>query len=102
MKLSAVEKPHIETAVRATDIITIQAVPSFFSRYPIAKLETAVPEYIIIVMIPALPMDVPRPSYIDGQAAPRIESGSPSDMNAMYIITSRSDAISADYLTVIM
>ena len=36
-------------------------------------------------MIPADPSGTPNVLYIDGHAAPKTESGSPNEMNAMYI-----------------
>jgi len=51
----------------------------------LAMLEIIVPEYISIVMIPADPSGTPNDLYIEGHAAPKTESGSPNEMNAMYI-----------------
>ena len=50
-------------------------------------LDTIVPTEIIMVIIPAYETGTPRPPYMLGQADPRMESGSPSEINATYIIT---------------
>lgn len=94
MNFVEMEKPHRDTAVRHTDPITVQAVPILRVTYPLVMLEMVVPEYIIIVIMPAEPIEAPNSPYIEGQAAPRTESGRPSDMNAIYMRTSRKDAIS--------
>lgn len=76
-------------AVSATDSTNTYPVPSLRIILSLAMLEIIVPEYISIVIMPAEPSGTLNVLNIDGQAAPKTESGKPNEMNAIYIRMSR-------------
>ena len=67
----------------ATEITITRPVPSFLLRKLLASEEIIVEPAIIIVIIPAYPTGTPRTSNIEGQAAPKTESGKPSEIKAI-------------------
>lgn len=76
-------------AVSATDSTNTYPVPSLRIILSLAMLEIIVPQYISIVIMPAEPSGILNVLNIDGQAAPKTESGKPNEMNAIYIRMSK-------------
>ena len=88
--VGANENPMRAMAVIATEIaVTIPVGIRLASLEYIMEL-TTVPPQTVMLMNPAYEIGTLRSAYIIGQAAPSIESGSPSEMNAMYMIAARS------------
>ena len=75
-------KPRRAAAVAATlAAVTLPGPNRLVSRL-LWRLDTIVPKQMIMETIPARETGTPSSPYIDGQAAPRRESGRPRLMNA--------------------
>ena len=72
------ENPNIAAAVRATLTAVTAAVPARLFSLSLKRLEITVLIAINIEIIPAYDTGTQKSVYIDGQAEPKSESGSPN------------------------
>ena len=79
----AAEKSSRAAAVMATDADVMHIVENRLEILAYRRLLRTVPPQTVAAMMPAHDTGTPRSGYIIGHAVPSIESGSPSEMNAI-------------------
>jgi hypothetical protein len=87
------EKPSSAVAVTTVETAVTLAVPKRFMSLALIRLEITVPA--VLIRLTKLPIETGKfiSAYIAGQAGPKSESGMPSPMKSIKIITSNIVAI---------